>query len=92
MVTIIAGGLVEDFRVAIGVTSSQEGADCFGWSRVAGSHRVLVRKTSGSDKYVDFRSAPRGIGTPTGQAGTELSAGHREKKAPTHHHAVLDNP
>ena len=59
MVTTTYGRTHRGSRVASGVSSSQEGADCFGGSRVTGRRRVL-RKTSGSDKDVYFRRAPRG--------------------------------
>ena len=41
-----------------GVSSVQKAADQFGESQVARRRRVLG-KTSGSDKDVDFRMAPR---------------------------------
>ena len=65
--------------MASGVPSSQEGADYFGGSRVAGRRQVL-RKTSGSDKDAAFRGRREEIGTLTSQEGTEWSGGHREKE------------
>ena len=59
MVTIIQRD--DSYRISSGhgVSSGQKGADEFGGSRVARRCRV-PRKTSGSDRDVDFRRAPRG--------------------------------
>ena len=51
----------------------------------------MLRKTSGSDKDVDFRRAPR-VDWDAVKWALNFREGNGKRKAPSHHHAILDDP
>ena len=79
------GVLVEDLEWSVDCQAARrapislEGAEWPGGAESRGKRRAAIRMSiSGGRRGV--------IGTPTSQEGTE------KRKAPSHHHAVLDNP